>query len=353
MTDDMTHIKIGKKQLEKYMKLIIPMAGRGTRVRPHSHTTPKPLLPVAGTMIVERIVETFSRTLDRTIDEIVYILGPDFGRDIRRRLSEMSERHQAKATFRVQEVALGTAHAVYRAEKELDGEVIIIFADTIFDSYEKVSLEDADSVIWLKEVENPSRFGVAVHKGDTITDFVEKPSEPISNLAIIGVYYFKEASELKDEIQYLLDHNIKGHGDEFQLTDALDRLLKAGKIFKKATVDEWLDCGTLPAWLDTTGKILEKEQHEFNADAYPDSILQPPVYIGEGVEITGSKIGPYVSIESGSKIKDSSVSNTIIQHNASIRACDLKESTIGNQIEIEGHKGTVHLGDHSVVKANR
>ncbi|MEX0994604.1 MAG: sugar phosphate nucleotidyltransferase, partial [Balneolaceae bacterium] len=250
-------------------------------------------------------------------------------------------------------VALGTAHAVYSAEDDLSGEVIIVFADTIFDSYEKVSVEGADSVIWLKEVENPSRFGVAVHEGETITDFVEKPSEPISNLAIIGVYYFKEATHLKNEIRYLLDHNIKGHGNEFQLTDALDRLLKDGKTFKKATVDEWLDCGTLPAWLDTTGQILEKEQHEYNPDKYPDSILQPPLYIGDGVEISGSKIGPNVSIESGSIIKDCSISNTIIQHNATIRACDLKESTIGNHIVIEGHKGMIHLGDHSVVKANR
>src|SRR5690554_2757470 len=123
------------------MKLIIPMAGRGTRVRPHSHTTPKPLLPVAGTMIVERIVETFARTLDRTIEEIVYVLGPDFGKEIREKLSRMSEKHQAKATFRVQETALGTAHAVYSAQEDLSGEVIIVFADTIFDSNEKVSVE--------------------------------------------------------------------------------------------------------------------------------------------------------------------------------------------------------------------
>ncbi|MEX0771065.1 MAG: sugar phosphate nucleotidyltransferase [Balneolaceae bacterium] len=332
------------------MKLIIPMAGRGTRVRPHSHTTPKPLLPVAGTMIVERIVETFSRTLDRTIDEIVFILGPDFGREIRMRLSDMSERHQAKATFRVQEVALGTAHAVYSADKDLAGEVIIVFADTIFDSYEKVSVEGADSAIWLKEVEDPSRFGVAVHDGDIITDFVEKPSKPISKLAIIGVYYFKEAEHLKNEIRYLLDHNIKGHGDEFQLTDALARLLKDGKTFKKATVDEWLDCGTIPAWLDTTGQILEKEQHKFNPDNYPDSTLHPPLYIGDNVEISNSEIGPNVSIESGTKIKDSTISHSIIQHNADITDCNLKDSTVGNHVEIKGQKGIVHLGDHSIAK---
>lgn len=330
------------------MKLIIPMAGRGTRVRPHSHTTPKPLLPVAGTMIVERIVETFARTLDRTIDEIVYILGPDFGREIKETLKEMSERHDAKATFRVQDRALGTAHAVSCAEEDLSGEVIIVFADTIFDSKEKVTVDDADSVIWLKEVEDPSRFGVAVLEGDSITDFVEKPSEPISNLAIIGVYYFKEGEDLKREIQYLLDNNITGHGSEYQLTDALDRLLKDGKVFKKATVDEWLDCGTLPAWLETTGEILAKENHSYGS--YDDTRIIPPVFIGKDVKISGSTIGPSVSIESGSVIRNSEIKNSIIQSNASLSGCNLNGSTVGNHAELEDSSGEVHVGDHSILK---
>ncbi len=332
------------------MKLIIPMAGRGTRVRPHSHTTPKPLLPVAGTMIVERIVETFARTLDRTINEIVYILGPDFGKEIRDTLSDMSNRHDAKATFRVQEVALGTAHAVYSASRDLEGEVIIVFADTLFDSYDKVSVEGADSVIWLKEVDDPSRFGVAVHEGDTITDFVEKPKEPISNLAIIGVYYFSEGKALKKAIEYLLDNDIKGHGGEFQLTDALDRLLKGGKTFRKATVDEWLDCGTLPAWLDTSGVILEKENHAYDESAYPDTNIHPPVFIGKDVKIRSSEIGPNVSIEAGSVIEDSVLSESIIRSHTVIRNSELTNSTVGSHVEINDQKGTVHLGDHSVIE---
>jgi glucose-1-phosphate thymidylyltransferase len=330
------------------MKLIIPMAGRGTRVRPHSHTTPKPLLPVAGTMIIERIVETFARTLDRNIDEIVYILGPDFGRDIKETLQEMSDRHNAKATFRVQELALGTAHAVSCANEDLNGEVIIVFADTIFDSKEKVTVDDADSVIWLKEVEDPSRFGVAVLDGDTITDFVEKPSEPISNLAIIGVYYFKEGRDLKKEIQYLLDNKVTGHGDEYQLTDALDRLLKDGKTFKKATVDEWLDCGTLPAWLNTTGEILKKEEHSYKE--LKNTTIHPPVFIGEDVEISNSEIGPNVSIEAGSVIKNCILKNSIIQSSAVLDGSKLDGSTIGNHAEIHGASGEIHVGDHSVLK---
>ncbi len=329
------------------MKLIIPMAGRGTRVRPHSHTIPKPLLPVAGTMIVERIVETFSRTLDRNIDEIVYILGPDFGKEIREKLSGMSKRHNAKATFKIQEVALGTAHAVSCADEKLEGEAIIVFADTIFDTSETVSVEGADSVIWLKEVDDPSRFGVAVLKDDKITDFVEKPSEPISNLAIIGVYYFKKAEELNEEIQYLIDNEIKGHGGEYQLTDALDRLLKKGKIFKKATVDEWLDCGTLSAWLETTSEILQKENHTFGK--YENTTIHPPVFIGENVAIKDSEIGPYTSIESGTEILSSTLKNTIVQENAILNRCNLSNSTIGNHAELTNVTGELHVGDHSIV----
>ncbi len=330
------------------MKLIIPMAGRGTRVRPHSHTVPKPLLPVAGTMIIERIVETFARTLDRTITEIIYILGPDFGKEIRQTLEEMSARQNAKASFRVQETALGTAHAVACAGDKLEGEVIIVFADTVFDTKNKVSVEDADSVIWLKEVEDPSRFGVAVYDEGKITDFVEKPSEPISNLAIIGVYYFKKGEDLMKSIQYLIKHNVTGHGKEFQLTDALDSMLKDGKIFKKATVDEWLDCGTIPAWLNTTFEILAKENHTFSQ--YESSKIHPPVFIGEGVDIIDSEIGPNVSIESGSRISKSKVSDSIIQKNATLNDCDLSRSTIGNHAEAIGAKGEIHIGDHSVLK---
>lgn len=330
------------------MKLIIPMAGRGTRVRPHSHTTPKPLLPVVGTMIVERIVETFARTLDKSIDEIVYILGPDFGHEIKDRLTAMSERHDAKASFGVQKEALGTAHAVSCAGDHLNGDVIIVFADTIFDTSETVSVEGADSVIWLKEVDDPSRFGVAVHEGEKITDFVEKPSEPISNLAIIGVYYFKEGQKLMKEIQYLLDHDIRGHGGEFQLTDALDRLLKDGNVFKKATVDEWLDCGTLPAWLDTTAEIMKKENHSF--DEYENTTIHPPVFFGEGVEISGSEIGPNVTVEAGTTIKNSKLTNSIIQSNATLTGCELNRSTIGNHAEADGATGEIHIGDHSILK---
>lgn len=335
------------------MKLIIPMAGRGTRVRPHSHTVPKPLLPVAGTMIIERIVETFARTLDRDIDEIVYVLGPDFGQEIKDQLAGMSERHNAKATFRVQYPALGTAHAVACANEDLEGKVIIAFADTIFDSDKKFDLDNADSVIWLKKVDDPSRFGVATYEGDKITGFVEKPKEFISDLAIIGVYYFKEGEELKKQINYIIDNDIKGPGGEYFLTDALDKMLKEGKVFKTATVDEWLDCGTLPAWLETTGLITEKEFKAADPNKFPGSKIIPPVFIAEGVKIENSTIGPKVSIEADTIIKNSMIENSIIRDHSTIEDVEIAGSTIGAFTSLKNVKGKVDVGDHSTLEINQ
>ncbi|WP_421773210.1 sugar nucleotidyltransferase [Gracilimonas sp.] len=329
------------------MKLIIPMAGRGTRVRPHSHTVPKPLLPVAGTMIIERIIETFNRTLDRDITEIVFILGPDFGEDIKQPLREMSARHKAKPIFEVQAEALGTAHAVACASDHLDGEVIIAFADTIFDSEEPFELGDADSVIWLKKVEDPSRFGVAVYEGDTITGFVEKPKEFISDLAIIGVYYFKSGKALKEKIDKVIGDDMRGPGGEYFLTAALDMMIKEGKVFKTATVDEWLDCGTLPAWLETTGIITEKEFDDVDESKYPGSKIIPPVFIGEGVQIENSTVGPKVSIEANTVIKNSKVENSIIRENAALDSVETSGSTIGAHTNLKNVKGKVDVGDHS------
>ena len=335
------------------MKLIIPMAGRGTRVRPHSHTVPKPLLPVAGTMIIERLVETFIRTMDRNIEEIVYILGPDFGNPIKEPLQEMSARHGAKCTFRVQEVALGTAHAVYCAQQDLEGEVIIAFADTLFDSKETFNVDGADSVIWLKKVEDPSRFGVAVYEGEQIMGFVEKPTEFISDLAIIGVYYFKDGAKLKAELQYVLDNDIKGPGGEYFLTEALDRMIQDGKLFKTATVDEWLDCGTLPAWLETTGIIVEKEaqnsSEQIDTYAKQGTTIIPPVYLAKNVSLEGVTIGPNVSVEQGCVLKNTNISNSIVRDHATLQGCSLTGSTIGAHTQVSDVRGEVHVGDHSII----
>lgn len=332
------------------MKLIIPMAGKGTRLRPHSHTTPKPLLPVAGIAIVERIVQTFSRTINRTVDEIVFVLG-DFGSEVEKTLSDISVRQGAKASFYKQDVARGTAHAVYCAHEKLEGEIIIVFADTLFDTKTKIDVEGADSVIWLKQVDDPSRFGVAVQTNGQITGFVEKPKEFISDLAIIGVYYFRDGHALKEKIEYLIENNVTGHGNEYQLTDAIDALLKDGKVFKSATVDEWLDCGTIQAWLDTSNEIVKKENVSIDPDRFSGTTIIEPVFIGNNVKITDSTIGPNASIGSNATVSGSKVKNSIILDRATVTNSDLDHATIGFDAGVMGLTGTAHIGDHSIVKS--
>ncbi|MEX2397618.1 MAG: sugar phosphate nucleotidyltransferase, partial [Balneolales bacterium] len=240
------------------------------------------------------------------------------------------------------------AHAVYCAADSLDGEVIIVFADTLFDTHEKVSVEGADSVIWLKHVEDPSRFGVAVEEEGRITGFVEKPEELISNLAIIGVYYFKEGREIKKEIEYLLENRVVGHGDEYQLTDAIDRMLKDGKVFKPATVDEWLDCGTIPAWLDTSKVIINKENGKPDKE-YKNSTIIPPVYFGDDVSIEDSEVGPNVSLGAGATISGSKINDAIIMDEAKVTESRLSNSTVGIRASVTNTRGEVHVGDDSQV----
>lgn len=331
------------------MRLIIPMAGRGTRVRPHSHVTPKPLLPVCGKSMVERIVETFAAVLPRPLTEGVFVLGPDFGQDVRDQLTEICERFDMTARFAVQDKALGTAHAVACAGDALEGEGIVVFADTLFFMEPGVDLDDADVVAWVKHVEDPSRFGVAVREGERIVEFVEKPQELISNEALIGIYYVRELERLRWAIDYLFDADLRGHGGEYQLTDAFDRMLKQDAVFKTAGVTEWLDCGTIPALTSTTRVILDHEKHDVQADRAEGSVIIPPVYLGPDAVVENSVVGPHVSIEGGARVSGSVLSRSIVFGGARVVGSALDESLVGAHAEINGASGRLNVGDHSTV----
>ncbi len=331
------------------MKLIIPMAGRGTRLRPHTHVTPKPLLPVVGISMVERIVETFIEVLPKKLDEAVFVLGPDFPEEVYEELRAICARHDMTAQFGVQAVALGTGHAVFSAGEHLEGECISVFADTLFYMDPGVSLDGADVWAWVKHVDDPRRFGVVVKDGDRITDFVEKPKEIISNEALIGIYYIKDGAALRASIQYLLDHEITGHG-EYQLTDAFDHMLKQGYVFKTTNVSEWLDCGTIPALKDTSWVLLGKETDRLHQGTVEESVIIDPVYIGPGARISGSVVGPNVVIEAGSEIRQSVLDHTIVMGDARVTASVLTDSMVGHHAEVTGHSGTINVGDHSTVR---
>jgi glucose-1-phosphate thymidylyltransferase len=332
------------------MRLIVPMAGRGTRLRPHTHVTPKPLIPVCGTSMVERIIKSIAGVLPRELDEAVFILGPDFPQEVQDRLSEICGRLGIEAGFGVQERALGTAHAVHQAGDRLAGECVIVFADTLFYMDEKLDLEDADGVLWVKHVDDPRRFGVVV-KDDAgaITDFVEKPQEPISNEAIIGIYYIKDGAKLGRDIQYLIDHEVKGTGGEYQLTDALDRMLKDGAVFRTAAVNEWLDAGTIPALKETTKIILEKEQADAKQGRVDNSIVIEPVFIGAGAAVTDSVVGPYVAIHGNARVNGSVLRDTIVFEDATVEGASLDDSIVGQHALVQSVAGRINIGDHSEV----
>ena len=328
------------------MKLIIPMAGRGTRLRPHTHVTPKPLLPVVGIPMVERIVNTFIDVLPRPLTEAVFVLG-DFPQEVNDALTSICDRHGMKASFVYQDKALGTGHAVNCARDYLEGEIISVFADTLFSMDHAARLEDADVVAWVKHVEDPSRFGVAVREGDRVVELVEKPQTLISTEALIGIYYVREGEKLRAALQRLIDQNITGHGDEYQLTDAFDILIKDGLIFKTEGVSEWLDCGTIPAFVETSMHLLKRDAA--TSGSVSDSQVNDPVFVGSGATVENSTLGPNVIVEPGAKVSNSTLSNTIVFSNAHVENAELTDSIVGHHATVKGVTGTMNIGDHSSV----
>jgi glucose-1-phosphate thymidylyltransferase len=329
------------------MKLIVPMAGRGTRVRPHSHVTPKPLLSVRGRSIVERIVDTFSRVLPAPPDDGVFVLGPDFGHAIRDQLTDLCEARGITPHFPVQEEALGTAHAVGCAGDHLQGEGVVVFADTLFELTTEVTLGDADVMAFVREVDDPSRFGVAVRNGEEVVELVEKPDEPISNEALIGIYYVRELADLKAGIDHVIDNDMKGADGEYQLTDALDSRLQEGDTFTTASVDAWMDCGTIPALLETTGRVLERESDDLHQGTVQDSVIHDPVYIGPGATVKNAVVGPHVSIEEGATVSDAVVQDSIVFADGSVQNAVLQDSVVGRHAAVTQEPQSLNVGDHS------
>lgn len=212
------------------MRIIVPMAGRGSRLRPHTLTTPKPLIPIAGKPIVHRLVEDIAKVLNDKIEEIAFIIHESFGKQTEKDLIAIAEKLGAKGTICYQNEALGTAHAILCAKESMKGPIVVAYADTLFRADFNLD-KTADSVIWVKQVEDPSAFGVVqLNDKNEIVDFVEKPATFISDLAIIGIYYFKSGETLRKELEFLLDNNVI-KGGEYQLTDALENMKQKGMRF--------------------------------------------------------------------------------------------------------------------------
>lgn len=332
------------------MNIIIPMAGKGKRMRPHTLTIPKPLIQIAGKPIVQRLVEDIAKSLNEPITQIGFVIG-DFGKETEEQLHQIAAEVGAKSTIYYQHQALGTAHAILCAEEMLHGKTIIAFADTLFKTDFKLNTS-SDAIIWAHHVEDPSAFGVLkLDNNNLVTNFIEKPKNFVSDLAIIGIYYFSDAEKLKTEMQFLIDNNIQKSG-EFQLTDALETLKNKGLKFSIATVQEWLDCGNKDATVYTNQRILEinKTTKLISKTArFENSVIINPCYFGENVKITNSVIGPHVSIGDNSTVEYSVISNSIIQTNCKLSCINIDNSMIGNYVEYATKEKDVSIGDYTTI----
>jgi glucose-1-phosphate thymidylyltransferase len=326
------------------------MAGAGKRMRPHTLTTPKPLIPVGGKPIVERLAEDIAAMCNEKINEIAFVIG-DFGKETELQLLAIAERLGAKGKIFYQDVPLGTAHAIMCAEECLKGNVMVAFADTLFYADFKIEASD-ESVIYVQKVEDPSAFGVVkLNDKNMITDFVEKPKELVSDLAIIGIYYFKDGDYLRREMQYLLDNDIKEKG-EYQLTNALENMKNKGTQFKPGQVKEWLDCGNKDATVYTNQRVLALNEHNLKIPASAtivNSTVIQPCFIGENVTIENSIVGPYVSVGEKSIVKKSVIENSIVQTNSKIENACITNSMIGNFVQKVSKAEDVSIGDYTTI----
>ena len=336
------------------MNIIVPMAGRGSRLRPHTLTVPKPLVPVGGKPIVHRLVEDIANVCNEKIHDIAFVIG-DFGEAVEQELLEVAKKLGAKGSIHYQDKPLGTAHAVLCAAEKLIGPTVVAFADTLFKADFKINPDD-EGILWVKQIEDPSAFGVIkMNEKGEIIDFVEKPKEFVSDLAMIGIYYFKEGERLKKELEYLIENNVI-KGGEYQLPDALRRMTEEGCVFKPGEVNEWMDCGNKEVTVHTNQRVLEHDWADHKALVHPsvkvnEAIIIPPCFIGENVILSHSVVGPHVSIGAGTHIANSIVKNSIIQHSTAISNSILQDSMIGSNVVIKGSKKDLSIGDFSTYHA--
>lgn len=322
------------------MNVIIPTAGMGTRLRPHTHTRPKPLVPVAGKPVLGHVLD---RLQVLSIDTIVFITGY-LGDQIE---DYVSTHYELNAQYIEQKELLGQAHAIALAKGQLHGPTLILFVDTIFEAdLEALNRTEHDGVIYVSHVDDPSRFGVVVEEGGNITRLVEKPSTPISHQAVIGLYYVREVDQLFEAIDTLIERNIQTKG-EFYLADALQLMIDSGCAFKAEQASVWEDCGTVDAILRTNRFFLERGAA--NQPDLPGVVVVPPVFVAPTARIERSVIGPHVSVGDGVAISDSVIRDSIISERATITTTILGGSLIGEGAQVEGHHRSLNIGDSSVI----
>jgi glucose-1-phosphate thymidylyltransferase len=324
------------------MKVIIPLAGKGTRLRPHTHVTPKPLLEVAGKPVMSYILDDLERL--GGIDQIIYITG-----HLKDRVEEyVKEHYDFPSVFVEQVVQNGTASAVELARPYVDEPVLIIFVDTIFDAdLSVINSTDADGIIWVKEVEDYQRFGVVVTDDDgNMTRIVEKPTTPISKRANIGLYYIRNWKLLYEGIQHVMKQ--PPNKGEYYLTDAFQYMIDQGARIKVIDVAGWYDAGKLDTLLETNQVMLRKGR-AVRPVVSGNSRIFDPVYIHHDVVLDHSTVGPNVSIGAGTVVKNSEIRDSIVGERSTITGSALRDSMVGDDVVLEGVKGSVTVGDDSEI----
>jgi len=327
------------------MKVIIPLAGKGTRLRPHTHVTPKPMLRVAGKPVMSYVLDEL-RDLGG-IEEIIYITG-----HLKEKVEEFARKSlDVPSVFIEQKIQDGTAGAIALARERVDQPVLIIFVDTIFDAdLSVVNRTDADGIIWTKEVEDYQRFGVVVTDDEgNMTRIVEKPKTPISKRANIGLYYMRNWKLLFEGIDHVLASPT--NQGEYYLTDAFQYMIDRGAKIKVIDVEGWYDAGKIETMLETNQTMLTRGRSRRPASADGSTIVDP-VYIEDDVTLKASTVGPNVSIGKGSVIENSELSHSIVGTGSQIRRSQLKNSLIGDDTVLEGVTGVVTVGDHSEVRVS-
>ncbi len=322
------------------MRAIIPVAGVGMRLRPHTYTLPKVLLNVAGKPILAHILDAL---IEQGIEKATIITGY-MGKLVQ---EYVKKNYKIDITFVPQRESLGLGHAIWVAQHTFDKDpIMIILGDTIFDANVKQATIQNCSAIGVKSVDDPRRFGVVeVDENRNIKNFVEKPEIPISNLAIVGIYYIANPELLKESLNYLIDNNIKTR-DEYQLTDALQMMLEKGEIFKTFPVEGWYDCGKPETLLSTNKFLLEKASTHA---VYKDAVIIPPVFIAKDAEVSRSIIGPYATVASGAIVQDSIIRDSIISDGANVYSSLLNGSIIGNNAIVKGHFYKLNVGNSSEI----
>jgi glucose-1-phosphate thymidylyltransferase len=326
------------------MKAVIPVAGIGTRLRPHTHTQPKALIPIAGKPIIGHIIDTL---LQAGITEYVFIIGY-MGDKIENYITKHYP--NINAHFVIQTTGKGTGHAIWLAKEQLQNdELLIVLGDTIADVNITKLIAQPQTTLCVKKVDDPRLFGVAEMNTDgTIKRLVEKPSIPKSNLALVGIYRIKESAKLFEAIEYNMQEKITTQ-NEYHLTDALMRMIETGVEMRTVDVDNWFDCGKKEILLDTNATLLKRLSYDTSKYKFENTIIIPPVFIGENCNISNSIIGPNVSVGEHAILNYAVLKDSIIGPYAQIEYAILDRSVIGNDALLKGMKQSLNIGDSTEI----